>query len=385
MNGQRFARSALVLSVLAALLAACGSSPRSQPVPLSALSELVEVRLVAALETPTAFAIRPGDPPEMVYVASQNGAVSRVNVDSGDSREILSLRDQTEASGERGLLGLAFSIDGSEMYVHFTDRNGDTNVNAIEMLEGEPDLTTMRTLLFVEQPYSNHNGGQLVVDDAGNLLVGLGDGGASGDPLGHGQNPKSLLGKILRIDPNPAGSATPYGIPADNPFAQSTTVAPEILFLGLRNPWSFSIDRATGDFWIADVGQNSKEELNRASSSDLGANFGWNVKEGTAPFKGSTTAALTEPIHDWDNLGGSSAIGGFVYRGSAIKDLAGLYLFADLAESGIFVLNPATTETQRLDLPISAIVGFGESSTGEIFILSHSSGLFALQPSPQGA
>ena len=190
------------------------------------------------------------------------------------------------------------------------------------------------------------------------------------------------MGKVLRIAPNPAGSSTPYSIPADNPFVGSTTVAPEIAFLGLRNPWRFSIDRATGDYWIADVGQNSKEEITRVPRSKLGANLGWNIKEGTKPFSGSGTTELTDPIYDWDNIGGSSAIGGFVYRGSAIRELQGLYLFADFAEPGIFVLDPATGVVSHIDLPVSAIVGFGEDSAGEVYLLSLTSGVFALRPSP---
>ena len=131
---------------------------------------------------------------------------------------------------------------------------------------------------------------------------------------------------------------------------------------------------------IADVGQDSKEEINRVSKSELGANFGWNIKEGTEAFNGSTVATLTDPVHEWDNLGGSSAIGGFVYRGSAIKELQGKYLFADFAESGIFLFDPSSNETTFIDLPISKIVGFGEDANGEIFLLSLSSGVFALLP-----
>jgi glucose/arabinose dehydrogenase len=306
--------------------------------------------------------------------------VRRIDLASDTISDVISFRDQTTGTGERGLLGLAFSRDGNELYAHFTDLNGNTNIIGVEIRNDRPDLTTTRTLLFVEQPYSNHNGGQLLVDDAGNLLIGLGDGGASGDPLGHAQNPASLLGKILRITPTPPGSTTPYLIPSDNPFAQTDSAAPEIAFLGLRNPWRFSLDRDTGEFWIADVGQNSKEEINRVSESKLGANFGWNIKEGSEDFRGSSVSTLTDPVHEWGNLGGSSAIGGYVYRGSAIKELQGLYLFADFAESGIFVFDPASKETTFVDLPMSKIVGFGEDAKGELFLLSLTSGVFGLLP-----
>lgn len=370
----------LIVCMSFAVTAACGSTQSSNLAQKSAISQSVTTELVAAIDAPTAFAIRPGEPSSIIYVASQRGEISRVDLATNTVSEFASFRDQTTGTGERGLLGLAFSRDGNELYAHFTDLDGNTNIVAVEIRNGVPDLTTTRTLLFVEQPYSNHNGGQLLVDAVGNLLIGLGDGGASGDPLGNGQNPSSLLGKILRITPTPPGSTTPYLIPFDNPFAQSDSVEPEIAFIGLRNPWRFSVDPTTGDFWIADVGQDSKEEINRVSRSELGANFGWNIKEGSEPFSGLTVATLTDPVHEWDNLGGSSAIGGFVYRGSAIKELQGKYLFADFAESGIFLFDPTSKEATFVDLPISKIVGFGEDANGEIFLLSLSSGVFALLP-----
>ncbi|MEX1218042.1 MAG: PQQ-dependent sugar dehydrogenase [Acidimicrobiales bacterium] len=371
---------ALPLYIFSVITASCSQSKSSQIAKTSTISQSITSALVADIDSPTAFATRPGDSPSIVYVASQNGEVHRIELASNTVSNYVSFRNQTTAKGERGLLGLAFSLDGNELYAHFTDINGNTNIVAVEIKNGRPDLTTTRLLLFIEQPFSNHNGGQLLVDDSGNLLIGLGDGGPSGDPLGNGQNPRSLLGKILRITPTPPGSTTPYLIPADNPFAQSDVVAPEIAFLGLRNPWRFSLDRVTRDFWIADVGENSKEEINRVPESELGSNFGWNIKEGTAGFRGATVATLTDPIHEWENLGGSSAIGGFVYRGSAIEELQGLYLFADFAESGIFFFDPATQETTFMDLPINAIVGFGEDSNGELFLLSLTSGVFALLP-----
>ena len=380
MLGRFLIRFAAIAVLLTVMTSACGSREPNRTRSQSAPSNAVTTERVATINNPTAFAIRPGETSSIIYVASQKGEISRVDLTTNTVSEFASFRSQTTGTGERGLLGLAFSLDGNEFYAHFTDLDGNTNIVAVEIRNGVPDLATMRTLLFVEQPYSNHNGGQLLVDAAGNLLIGLGDGGASGDPLGNGQNPSSLLGKILRITPTPLGSSTPYLIPSDNPFAKSDSVAPEIAFLGLRNPWRFSVDPTTGDFWIADVGQDSKEEINRVSRSELGANFGWNIKEGSEAFSGSTVATLTDPVHEWDNLGGSSAIGGFVYRGSAIKELQGKYLFADFAESGIFLFDPTSKETTFVDLPISKIVGFGEDANGEIFLLSLSSGVFALLP-----
>jgi len=359
------------------VLAACGSS---SPRALSELSGSVKLVNVATISKPTAFAVRAGDAVSIIYVASQDGVIHRVDTASGETTTAASFESLTTAGGERGLLGLAFSASGEEMYAHYTNLGGDTTVVAAPFADGVADVGAARVLLFVDQPFPNHNGGQLLVDEGGNLLIGLGDGGKGGDPLGHAQNPESLLGKILRITPNPAGSPAPYSIPSDNPFVGSTTIAPEIAFLGLRNPWRFSIDPTTGDYWIADVGQSKIEEINHVAPSALGANFGWNVKEGSEAFKGSTTEDLTDPVHEWRNVGGSSAIGGFVYRGKAIAELRGLYVFADLAQPGLFVLDPTDNSVVPLDIPIDSVVGFGVDSAGELYVLSYSSGVAKLVP-----
>jgi glucose/arabinose dehydrogenase len=364
-----------VLTVV--ILSACGgSSPRA----LSELSGSMKILNVAAISAPTAFAVRSGDPVSVIYVASQDGVVHRVDTESGESSTAASFESLTVAGGERGLLGLAFSPAGDEMYAHYTNLDGDTTVVATPFADGLADVGAARVLLFVDQPFPNHNGGQLFVDPQGNLLIGLGDGGAGGDPLGNAQNPASLLGKILRIAPNPAGSSQPYSIPSDNPFIGSNSTAPEIAFLGLRNPWRFSIDATTGDFWIADVGQSKIEEINHVAASALGANFGWNVKEGSEAFKGSTTEDLTDPVHEWRNVGGSSAIGGFVYRGEAIAGLRGLYIFADLGQSGLFVLDPTDNSVVSVDVPMDSVVGFGVDNAGEVYLLSYSSGVSKLVP-----
>lgn len=381
MSSPRPRRSSAALLLLVGLVAvglsSCGSS---EPRDLSRLSGQVDLAPVAEVARPTAFAIRPGDPTSVVYVASQDGVVHRIDTTDGASTTAASFADRTEAGGERGLLGLAFSRSGEEMYAHYTDLAGDTTVVAAPFRDGRADTEAARVLLFVDQPFPNHNGGQLAVDADGNLLIGLGDGGAGGDPLGNAQNRRSLLGKILRITPSPAGADRPYTIPADNPFVDSSTTAPEIAFLGLRNPWRFSIDPRTGDYWIADVGQNRIEEIDRVGPGELGANFGWDVKEGSEPFEGSTTETLTDPVHEWRNAGGSSAIGGFVYRGSAIAGLRGMYVFADLARPGLFVLDPADRSASAIDLPVESVVGFGVDADGELYVLSFSSGLSRLVP-----
>lgn len=359
---------------------ACGTDSGSTAPATSGLTGSVAVEKVADLTRPTAFAVRLGDDPSLVHIATQDGTVVRLDVRTRTTTRVASLADRTEAGGERGLLGLAFASTGEEMYAHFTDRHGDTVVMAIPYRNGIAEVANGRVLLTVDQPFANHNGGQLAVDADGNLLIALGDGGGGGDPLGAAQNPASLLGKILRIRPEPAGATRPYSIPADNPFAGSSTTAPEIAFLGLRNPWRFSIDPVTGDYWIGDVGQNRFEEINRVSASALGANFGWNVKEASAPFQGSTSAVLTDPVHEWASRGGSSAIGGFVYRGTAIPALRGRYVFADLAQRGLFVLDPTDASVAWLDVPVERVVGFGVDAPGELYVLSYDSGVYRLIP-----
>ncbi|MEI7624131.1 MAG: PQQ-dependent sugar dehydrogenase [Actinomycetes bacterium] len=375
-------RCSLAFFAIALLLGACSATPRSSSVPLSQIDAGIRLDLVAKISAPVAFATKAGDPPHLAYIAQQKGTILRLDTSTGATNEVASFADRTKAQGERGLLGIAFSPAGDELYAHFTDLDGNTNVVAVRFADGVADMRTSRLLFFQEQPFANHNGGQLLVDSAGNLLLGLGDGGSSGDPRGNAQSRTSLLGKILRIHPTTSSTPSPtsasYTIPADNPFVNSAT-APEILFLGLRNPWRFSIDSETGDFWIADVGQNSKEEINHVPAASIGANFGWNVKEGNSPFLGTTSETIIDPIYDWDNNGGSAAIGGFVYRGSAIDGLKGRYVFADFAQSGIFVLDPATRQVGRLNLPVSSIVAFGEDRDGELYVLSLNSGVLALR------
>jgi len=364
-----------LLFAAASVVSACGGDDASRS---GVSTEGLTVTKVSDLRRPTAFAVRPGDDPDIVHIATQDGNVHRLDLRTGSTSPAASFADRTEAAGERGLLGLAFAIAGDEMYVHYTDRDGDTVVEAVPYRDGAAEVASSRVLLTVDQPFANHNGGQLAVDASGNLLIALGDGGSGGDPMENAQNRTSLLGKILRIRPEPAGAARAYSIPSDNPFVGSTTTAPEIAFLGLRNPWRFSIDPPTGEFWIADVGQDRYEEINRVPADAMGANFGWNVKEASQPFRGATSESLTDPVHEWASRGGSSAIGGFVYRGEAIPALRGTYVFADLARPGLSVLDPTDNAVATIDVPVQRVVGFGLDATGELYVLSYDSGVYRL-------
>jgi len=214
------------------------------------------VRLVqvASLQQPVAMAVRPGE--RALYVAEQTGRVRAFRSGRLDPRPVLDVSSQVVAGGEQGLLGIAFSPDGRFLYVDFTDRHGDTHVTEFAMRGRRADPASGRLVLRVDQPFDNHNGGQLAFGPDRRLYVALGDGGGAGDPKGNAQSLGTLLGKILRIDPRPR-NGHPYSIPAGNPFVGHPSARPEIWDYGLRNPWRFSFDSATGDLWIGDVGQGN--------------------------------------------------------------------------------------------------------------------------------
>ncbi|MGZ0218243.1 MAG: PQQ-dependent sugar dehydrogenase, partial [Acidimicrobiales bacterium] len=222
------------------------------------------------------------------WIAQRDGTILEVDPESGEiGATILDIGADTRATGERGLLGIA--TDATGLYANYTDLAGTTHIGGWPLDDaGRPITDQGRSLLVIEQPFSNHNGGALEISPAdGHLYIGVGDGGSGGDPLGSGQDTATLLGAILRIDPTLDGDK-PYAIPADNPFADGTGAA-EIFAFGVRNPWRISFDPATNDLWIADVGQNEVEEITlllSANQSGLGANLGWNLREGTRQYSG---------------------------------------------------------------------------------------------------
>ncbi|MGH9283470.1 MAG: PQQ-dependent sugar dehydrogenase, partial [Acidimicrobiales bacterium] len=285
---------------------------------------------------------------------------------------------------ERGLLGLAFSPDGDRLYVDYTDRAGDTRVVEYAVAGGRADPSSRRELLMVEQPFANHNGGQVVFGPDGLLYIGLGDGGSGGDPNDNGQRLDTLLGKILRIDPRASGDQ-PYTIPPDNPFVGREGARPEIWAYGLRNPWRFSFDRSTGALWIGDVGQGSREEISRADpASKGGENYGWNRFEGTRPFSGRAPANHVAPVFDYANGGGNCSVtGGYVYRGDRIPALRGRYLFADYCSGRLWALTEGAagrwTMTTLLDSGLR-VSSFGEDQDGELYVLDHGGAVYRIVP-----
>ncbi|MGH9277721.1 MAG: PQQ-dependent sugar dehydrogenase, partial [Acidimicrobiales bacterium] len=259
----------LVLVAMVACSGSGGDGAASSPSdsiapPMDPAQARATIVKVADVTNPTAMAVRPDD--DGIYVADKGGQVRRVpkgqtsSPGPVDAAPVLDLAGQVSTGGEQGLLGLTFSPDGSKLYLHYTDRAGDSQVVEYAFRNGRAEVSTRRVLISLDQPFSNHNGGEVVFGPDGKLYVGFGDGGGQGDPSGNGQNLDTLFAKILRIDPQPSGDQA-YTVPADNPFAGRADAAAETWMYGLRNPWRFSWDRATGDLWIGDVGQNQYEEI----------------------------------------------------------------------------------------------------------------------------
>jgi glucose/arabinose dehydrogenase len=287
---------------------------------------------------------------------------------------------------------MAFSSDGRKLYLDYT-RQPDGHTIVAEYTLGDStriDEASRRELLLVEQPFRNHNGGDLVIGPDGYLYIGLGDGGSGGDPLGHGQDTSTLLGSILRIDPEAGSEDGPeYGIPDGNPFADGEDGAPEIWLYGTRNPWRFSFDTETGDLWVADVGQSSYEEINLLPADEgfdagRGDNLGWAEMEGTHPFgDGDNPDGAVLPIFEYGRDDGCSVIGGYAYRGEDIAGLQGTYLYADYCSAGVRglqVYDQEVIDTRTWDLPVETVYSLGQDDAGELYVLLASGPVLKIVP-----
>jgi len=347
----------------------------------------VALEKIGEFESPVFVTQPKGD--NALYVVEQEGRIMRVGP-GGKQSELLDISDEITAGGEQGLLSVAFAPDYSRsglFYVDYTNEEGDTRVVEYRTRDnGKVDEDSARTLLSVDQPFANHNGGLLLFDDDENLLVGLGDGGSGGDPDRNGQDLGVLLGKILRIDPQPQGR-NEYSIPKDNPFATQEGARPEILVYGVRNPWRFSIDRNTGDLWIGDVGQNELEEINFVSELGAGANLGWSAYEGTERFNSDQEAQnAIDPVLSYGRDEGCSVTGGYVVRDRALKTLFGRYLYADFCAGQLRSFTaadavPGPAEDDReLGLQVPSISSFGEDQRGRIYAVSLDGPVFRLVP-----
>lgn len=313
-----------------------------------------------------------------LLVASQDGTVWIVGADGAvEPTPMVDVGARIRSGGEQGLLGIAahptFPTD-PRVFLNYTDTNGDTIVASLSLDPDDDkvlDPDSHQQLLFVDQPYANHNGGGLAFGPDGYLYVSLGDGGAGGDPHGNGQRLDTLLGKILRLDIN--GGET-YLIPEDNPFADGGGL-PEIWSYGLRNPWRMSFDRETGDLWMGDVGQGSWEEVDVARAGLGGINFGWVTMEGSHCYNADTCnrEGLTLPAADYGRDQGCTVIGGYLYRGDTYKFLQGTYLFADYCSGNLFAIEAGAddyTTPTVVGNGSNGISAFGEDTAGELYALA---------------
>ncbi len=328
--------------------------------------------VVSGLADPVYVTATPTEPGRL-YVVEQAGRI--VVVENGHRRPapFLDIRSQVESGGEQGLLSMAFHPNYAEerkIYVDFTDTNGDTRVIEYRVDGERADPATARQLLFVNQPYPNHNGGQLEFGPDGLLYVGMGDGGSGGDPQRHAQNLRSQLGKLLRTN---VAAADPRW---------------EIAGYGLRNPWRFSFDRKTGDLWIGDVGQGDWEEIDFRTRAQLPHvwNYGWNVYEGRARFGDdplTRNAPLVFPVAVYSHSFGCSVTGGYVYRGAAVPAMRGRYVYGDYCSGRIWSLELVKGKAQVRNEPgrIPELSSFGENERGELFATSLNGTLYRLRAS----
>ncbi len=336
----------------------------------ASVTDRVALTQMASLSAPIAFATRAND--DAIYVAEKGGRVKRLTVGSASATvaaTILDIHEKVSTGNEQGLLGIAFAPDGSKLYVDYTNTDGDTRVVEYPITNGVAAKGSERVVLSVDQPYANHNGGEVIFGPDHLLYIGLGDGGSGGDPQGNGQNLNTLLGKILRINPSASGTQA-YTVPNDNPFAGQGGKRGEIWHYGLRNPWRFSFDRANGEQWIADVGQNAYEEVDHVAAAQKGANFGWNKREAKHAYQGGAApAGAVEPQFELSHDGGNCSItGGYVYRGSVIRGLAGTYVFADYCKGRL--LGGSGASMRDLGVAVGSPSSFGEDANGELWVLS---------------
>ncbi|CAM5278836.1 PQQ-dependent sugar dehydrogenase [Streptomyces parvulus] len=334
---------------------------------------------VAQAQNPTAGAAGPGD---TVWIAERAGTVRVLN-GTGLGEPVLDVSDETTTDGERGLLGIAFDADFTHFYISFTDLQGTSTIDEFAVQDGTVQEDTRRTVLTQEQPESNHNGGDIKFGPDGYLYIALGDGGGGGDPEGNGQKLDTLLGKMLRIDPR---GGEPYAVPQDNPFVGDPNAKDEIWSYGLRNPWRFSFDSGTGDLLIGDVGQSEWEEIDWApADSKGGENYGWSQMEGAHPFRGGTEPANhVPPVHEYDRTGlGCSVTGGYVYRGQAVADLVGQYVYSDYCDGTLRSLeieNGRVTAEHDLGVSGGEVVSFAQDGDGELYALAIGGTVWRVDP-----
>jgi glucose/arabinose dehydrogenase len=366
-------RALASLGAVVALLAiagGCGSAGSAGSAGASEGAAAFRLEVVArGLESPVGLAATPSEP-RRLYVVEQRGTVRVLQDGRLRPGVFLDVRGRVVSGGEQGLLGLAFDplyARNRFVYVNFTDREGHTRIVRFRTSGSRALPGTARLLLRVEQPFGNHNGGHLLFGPDGRLWVGLGDGGSAGDPRGYAQSMGSLLGKMLRLDVRRPGSA------------------PEIVALGLRNPWRYAFDRATGHLYIGDVGQGAVEEVNVTPRSELARlqNYGWNLYEGSQRFSGGEPGPgrLVFPVFEYGHDRGCSVTGGVVYRGRARPAARGRYVLGDYCSGTVWSFRFAAGQARDVRVEpfrIGSVTSFGEDAAGEVYATSHDGVVYRL-------
>ena len=384
---------ALLVSIPASLLALGSGCVDPKPTDCSSLAALratgsiTLTRAFPAIEIEAGVALlqRPDDDARW-YLVAQSGLVYTFTADeSGEPSTFIDVSDLLAEASEAGLLGMAFHPDfatNGYVYLSYTTPGAGAFTSRIARFRSEDgglslDRASETVIFDLSQPYTNHNGGDLHFGPEGMLYIGFGDGGSKEDPQSHGQNTDTLLGAMLRLD---VDGGEPYAIPPDNPFAAGGG-APEIYAWGLRNPWRFSFDRQSGALWAGDVGQYHWEEVDRIR---LGGNYGWNLKEGSSCFATDPCdlPELIDPVAEYANPDDASVVGGYVYRGAAMPELAGTYLYTDFYLGTIWGVVEGAEPTVLLESSGLAAGAFGEGNDGELYLLDYGGGIWKIEANP---
>jgi glucose/arabinose dehydrogenase len=385
------------LAILLVAMSSCSKDEKNESPPLPPSPSGYQAVLVQSGLSQPVFVISPPGDTTRLFIVEKTGTIRVLRAGSLLPRPFLNVSSRVSTGSEQGLLGLAFHpsyATNGRFYVDYTDVSGDTRL--VEFLvSSNPDSAsaTEKEILFVDQPYPNHNGGNLVFGPDGKLYVGLGDGGSGGDPQGNGQNLGALLGKILRLD---VDGGNPYAVPSDNPFVGHAGARGEIWSYGLRNPWRFSFDAETSDMMIADVGQDSWEEVDYEPAGQGGRNYGWSRMEGThcfPPGSGCNPSGLTLPVAEYGHGAGCSVTGGYVYRGTDLPELRGTYFYGDyctgIVRSLRIMMGHASQEldwTSALRTsaggPMDGLSSFGVDARGELYLVLLGGEIYKLARKP---
>ena len=383
----------LVGTTLVLLGAGCGGASSDAGIPGGTSPPVDPGRApfeLARLDVETRDPVHITAPPrdDRLFVVEQAGRVLVVRDGAALPGPFLDVSERVSSGGERGLLSMAFHPEyasNGTFFLYLTDAEGDTRVErwSVSADPERADPASARAILAVEQPYANHNGGHLLFGPDGFLYVALGDGGSGGDPHRNGQDRTTLLGTILRLDvDDPDG----YAIPSDNPYARHPSFRPEIWASGLRNPWRIAFDPGPGLLFIADVGQNRREEIDVVPAGEGGLNFGWNAMEGSECFTARCDpSAYVPPTVEYAHSQGCSVTGGSVYRGAAIPELQGHYLYSDYCQGWLrsfrYEAGRAIDHRAWDVASPGRVVSFGTDASGEMYVVSRK-GIYRLDSVP---